>query len=265
MNVNEWLNDLCVSEISFVNTYDAENKSYPMKNPGRTHSGFLYTLEGAETYHFDNKSITASPDTILFIPRGTDYGITLDGKRSIVITVDFEFLGDFSEPFLVKFEKNNTVKAHFRELEKTWNKKSADSTASCKAVFYEIVASIIKQKNLYMSSDKHSKIFDAVNYLHENYLKNDFKIETLAEISGISSRYFEKLFKQKFGVSPKEYVLHLRIERAKEMLLSEKNLVSDVALLLGYSDIYHFSKIFKSKTNMTPTEYRKQFYNANKK
>ena len=32
MNVNEWLNDLCVSEINFVNTYDAENKSYPMKN-----------------------------------------------------------------------------------------------------------------------------------------------------------------------------------------------------------------------------------------
>lgn len=261
MDVIEWLNNLCVSEISFVNLYDADAAAYPMKNHGRYHHGFLYTLEGSETYHFKNKNITAVPDSVIYIPRGAEYGITLSGKRSLVMTVDFEFdAHSQTEPFIVKFEKNNTTKSLFTDIEKIWNRKKADYLPACKSFFYKIVCSIIKQKNLYMTSDKYSKISDAVNYLHTNYLNNDFRIEALSEISNISSRYFEKLFQQKFGVTPKEYVTNMRIERARELLMSEKNLIGDIALSLGYSSVYHFGKIFKLKTGQTPSEYRREHY-----
>lgn len=259
MDMVDWLNDLCISEICLVNLYDIEDTAYPMKNLGRFHHGFLYTFEGTETYHFKDNSITAVPDSVLYIPRGTEYKITLNGKRSLVMTIDFEFTSNFhTEPFALKFEKNNTVKSYFYDMEKIWSRKKADSIPACKSVFYKIVCSLIKQENLYMTSNKYSIISNAVNYLHTNYLNNNFRIKELSEMSGISSRYFEKLFQQKFGVSPKEYVTYMRIERAKELLMSEKNLVGDVALLLGYSDVYHFSKFFKQKTGRTPSEYRRE-------
>ena len=259
MEIINWLNNLCVSEICFVNLYDADESDYPMKNLGRFHHGFLYTIEGSETYHFKDKSVTAVPDSVLYIPRGAEYKITLSGKRSLVMAIDFEFTSSFhTNPFVLEFEKNNTVKSYFFDMEKIWNKKKADSIPACKSAFYKIVCSLIKQENLYMASNKYSKISDAVNYLHANYLNSDFKVEELSEISGISSRYFEKLFQQKFSISPKEYIIHMRIEHAKELLMSEKILVGDVAQLLGYSDAYHFSKIFKQKTGQTPSEYRRE-------
>ena len=45
----DFLSNLCLCEISFVNIYEAEKADYPMKNPGRYHCGMLYTLEGSET------------------------------------------------------------------------------------------------------------------------------------------------------------------------------------------------------------------------
>ncbi len=261
MDIIEWLDNLLISEINFVNLYDMEADSYPMRNRGRYHHGFLYTLEGSETYHFQNKSITAVPDSVIYIPGGAEYGITLSGKRSLVMTIDFEFdAHSQTEPFIVKFEKNNTVRSLFTDIEKIWNRKKAGSNSASKSVFYKIVYSIINQKNLYMSPDKYSKISEAVNYLHTNYLNNDFRIECLSEISGISSRYFEKLFRQKFGATPKEYVTIMRIERAKELLMSEKKLIGDIALSLGYSSVYHFCKIFKLKTGQTPSEYRREHH-----
>jgi two-component system response regulator YesN len=46
------------------------------------------------------------------------------------------------------------------------------------------------------------------------------------------------------------------MERAKELLLSERLMLKDIALMLGYADAYHFGKIFKTKTGYTPGEYR---------
>ena len=61
------------------------------------------------------------------------------------------------------------------------------------------------------------------------------------------------------GTTPKEYVISLKMEQAKELLMSEKLLIRDIALMLGYSDIYHFGKIFTKKTGFTPSEYRSHF------
>ena len=94
---------------------------------------------------------------------------------------------------------------------------------------------------------KYSKIADAVNYLHTNYLDNDFKVDLLEKMTDISPRYFKTLFGQQFGMSPKEYVISLLIKSAKELLMNEKNQVQDVAFMVGYSDVYHFSKLFKKR------------------
>ena len=57
-------------------------------------------------------------------------------------------------------------------------------------------------------------------------------------------------------MSPKEYVLELKMRRARELLSQEKYSVSEIGVILGYSDVYHFSKSFKHATGVPPTEWR---------
>ena len=83
-------------------------------------------------------------------------------------------------------------------------------------------------------------------------------MEELTEVTGTSLRYFETLFQNEYNITPKAYLLFLKIERAKELLLSEKLMIKDIAVMLGYGDIYHFSKLFKAKTGYTPSEYRRK-------
>lgn len=259
METIDWLNELCISEINFANTYIAAPKIYPIKNKGRRHHGFIYTLEGTETYRFDRKKIVAVPDSLLYIPKNEQYTVTLEGEQSIVLVIDFELAVDTAHgPFYVKFTEKDSIKSFFYDAEKKWNRKNTNYPTDCKALFYKICAEIIKRSELYFTPKEYEKIADSVNHLHNHYLENDFRIEDLARIANISTRYYEKLFCRKFGTTPKEYILHLKLERAKELLHNEKILIRDIAYQLGYSDIYHFGKLFKAKTGYTPTEYRKE-------
>lgn len=259
MQIMEFLNNMCVSELNFVQTYIAAYHQYPLKNRSRRHNGLLYTINGTETYHFHDSKIDSPPGSVLYIPKGENYETTLSGEESVVIVLDFEIIGNAPRPFLIKHSDQNTIKSYFTKIETEWNKKYSSCLPECKSLFYRIVGLMSKQLNMFLPSQKSDKISDAVEYLHQNYLKNDFRLESAAEVAGISYRYFETLFRQKYGSTPKEYVISLKIERAKELLLSEKILIKDIAVMLGYSDIYHFGRLFTARTGHTPSEYRNSF------
>lgn len=258
VTIIEWLNSLSVSEINFATTYIAKAHIYPITNNCRAHCGFVYTAKGTETYNLSDKSIAAVPNSIIYLPKGSKYKVTLDGDESVVIYIDFELSSTaYPSPFCIKFDDDKTIMNLFSDIEKHWKKKSCDSISVSKSIFYKICSHMIRKGESYMNSGSYAKISESVNYLHYHYTENDFRIEKLYEIAKISSRYYERLFCQRFGETPKEYILKLKIDYAKELLLSEKTLIKDIAIKLGYSDIYHFGKIFKKKTGYTPSQYRR--------
>ena len=259
MQTSEFLLNLCITEINLVKTYYATTANYPMNNRGRHHHGLLFTIEGTETYHFDDSRIDAVPSSVLYIPKGEKYKTTLDDEKSIVAVVDFEISGISSRPFLIHFDEMGSAKTNFSKMETVWNRKDLPYMLECKSLCYKILGLMARQTAMFCPSEKFDKITGAVAYLHEHYLENDFRLECLPDIVGVSQRYFEILFHEKYGTTPKEYVISLKIDQAKELLMSEKLLIRDIALLLGYSDIYHFGKIFTKKTGFTPSEYRNQF------
>ena len=126
-----------------------------------------------------------------------------------------------------------------------------------RSLLYRIVSLLIKNEVYYAGGENRLKIAEAVKYLHAHYLENDFRVAMLAKIAKMSPRYFEMLFFDEFKCTPKEYILTLKMQLARELLQSERYSVTDVAEQLGYGDIYHFSKIFKAKTGYTPSEYKR--------
>ena len=253
-----FLRTLCVTEVNLVTRYTAYLADYPMKNGGRNHSGFLDTLTGTESYHFSDRTIETPPGSLIFIPRGEKYTIEFHEEKSVVIAFDFALLTPPDlRPFVVKLPNDSAVKSCFLDAETKWLHKRPECDSELRALLYRIVSLLIKNEVYYAGGENRLKIAEAVKYLHAHYLENDFRVATLAKIAKMSPRYFEMLFFDEFKCTPKEYILTLKMQLARELLKSERYSVSDVAEQLGYGDIYHFSKIFKSKTGYTPSEYKR--------
>jgi transcriptional regulator GlxA family with amidase domain len=68
--------------------------------------------------------------------------------------------------------------------------------------------------------------------------------------------YFRKRFKEHFGISPQQYVIDIRIQRAKQLLVEGSLSLSLIAESCGVTNQYHFSRLFKERTGLAPSEYR---------
>lgn len=100
--------------------------------------------------------------------------------------------------------------------------------------------------------DRMSKIAD---YIDENILRS-ISIEELSQQANMSRSNFFNLFKNAFGISPNEYIINKKIEKAKSIISSSTNQsISQIAYDLGYSDSSYFSKQFKTITGYTPKQF----------
>ena len=96
-----------------------------------------------------------------------------------------------------------------------------------------------------------------IGYLEQHYMDWDISNEKLAAQAGISEVYMRQLFRQQMGTSPKQYILELRIQRAKMMLWEGGMAVKDVAEACGFVSSNHFCRVFREMTGQTPGEYRR--------
>jgi AraC family transcriptional regulator len=95
----------------------------------------------------------------------------------------------------------------------------------------------------------------AIDYIH-TYLNRDLSLAELASVVNISPTYFASLFKQAMGISPHQYVIRQRVERAKSMLSKTDLAIADIALQVGFSSQSHLTQQFKRLTGMTPKQVR---------
>ena len=83
-------------------------------------------------------------------------------------------------------------------------------------------------------------------------------MDNIAKELEMSRAHFFRVFKEHTGLTPYQYHLELKLNRARQMLRNSDLSVKQVARLLGFSSVYHFSKFFKSKTGVSPTPWRKE-------
>jgi AraC family transcriptional regulator of arabinose operon len=83
-------------------------------------------------------------------------------------------------------------------------------------------------------------------------------VRELAERAGYSADHFARLFESVVGLSPQAFAVHVRVDRARQLLVGTDMSMKEIADALGYQDVFFFSRQFKQKTGMPPSEYRRQ-------
>ncbi len=95
-------------------------------------------------------------------------------------------------------------------------------------------------------------------YIDHNYQEH-ITMESLADHFHFSASYINKMFRSQFGVPPMKYLLNLRIEKACTLIKENEDLgIGSIGEMVGYSDSRYFSRIFRSVTGLTPSEYKKR-------
>jgi transcriptional regulator GlxA family with amidase domain len=99
------------------------------------------------------------------------------------------------------------------------------------------------------------KIERTIAYMKE-HLDQPMQAAVLASRANVSLSHYFALFKRQTGCTPIDFFIHLRMERAREMLETTGLTVKEVAAALGYDDPFYFSRVFKSINGLAPTDYR---------
>ena len=122
------------------------------------------------------------------------------------------------------------------------------------ARLYEFMSLLMENANEH--EDRESGYLGAAKrYIRSHYFE-DITVEGIAAHLGISRKYLFAIFKSRLGISPKDYVVDYRMKKAAEFLRNEGLSVGNIAYSVGYKDPLTFSKMFKLKMGVSPSEYR---------
>lgn len=103
------------------------------------------------------------------------------------------------------------------------------------------------------SSDAYAQV--AMKYLNDNYMKK-IKISDLANTIGIERSYLSHIFCEAYEKSPQQYLMQIRMEKARELLQETELRISEVASRVGYPDALAFSRTFRKEHGQSPSEFR---------
>ena len=122
--------------------------------------------------------------------------------------------------------------------------------------FAHLARDLSRQRDMVYPEQQNYYVRTAVEYIQEHYAE-DIRVRDIAEHLEISRNYLSTLFQTILHTSPSEYLANFRLTRAKEQLTITTLSIGTIAGMCGYHDPLVFSKAFKLKTGMTPSQYRK--------
>lgn len=118
------------------------------------------------------------------------------------------------------------------------------------------ILEILSSFEIKTPKDKNPHIVKAISYMEYQYAKKITPAD-VAKYVNLEYSYFYKLFKSETGISPSEYLINLRVKKAKKLLQAGIE-IKNIPMLTGINDVYYFSKLFKKYTGITPSEYKQK-------
>ena len=225
--------------------FSEKGRVLEMKN--RKHFGISFCEEGKITYVMNGKKYVSHPGNAVLLPKGGNY--TLIGEiKGIFPVINFECTGlDLSEITEISISNSESC---IKICKKIQNHFLYDQNR------YRIFSSFYELLDLvFTSEERQNPLIPAISFIEKHISDPDLTNAVLAKYIGFSEVYTRKLFIKHYHITPKQFILELRLRKAKQLLSDTSLPVSVIAEASGFSCVYHFSRAFKEKVGMTPTEF----------
>ena len=240
-----------------------------------------YFKQGRGTYILDGKEYQIHAGMIFIVRAGSSFCFKLDkGKKHHMLNIHFDLIeapdSFFSHPYpankrthkvqvlpsdfgcAVKIINKADFESVFQELQSVFLLEGSSWDLKKKSLMLEILRVIYDN-----ASSSNSKtiighrvaIQKSIEYI-QRHISRKISLDELVKNSGMCRALFIRTFKNECGLSPIKFVYKAKIEKARAMFAEPDKSVKQVAVELGFADVYHFSRIFKEITNMPPGKYR---------
>lgn len=255
--------DFVVTKIERVALIGKEE--YPDKHisfsPSLKCNELIFRFNGEATILFDDLILKSQKNSIRFLPKGEASKYELFHNPGDCILIDFQTDKPVSQKALViNMPKNESIGQLFQKIFTCWINKKKDYYFRCLSILYLILAEMQMENFTLLSHQK--KIQPAIDEIHKHFLDKNLTTSKLADICGISETYFKRLFKEKYNISPRKYIIKSKIEYACSLLLLKQYSIKQISELCNYSDIYFFSRQFKEYIGISPTDFINKYISS---
>ena len=221
----------------------------------------VYCLSGQGSFRTDGKTIPMHPNDVCLLPAGNVRAYTadlMDPWQYISCSFRLDFSADAPQATqAIHFPNTPTaVGTLFSELSATWQQKGDLYKLRSRTMLQQILL-LLLTRQLEVTNAAPASIVAARQYIQENFTR-DIDLNALAANAGFSLSHFRKLFTAHTGRSPKQYILYLRLSKAKDLLSSDSIRVGEAAALCGFQNEFYFSNLFKQTFGCSPTAYQRR-------
>lgn len=282
MNATNFLHDLLVLNIGYWEHHADWNLNHVYSPFSR-----IYLVDKGEAWVvIDKKEHHLTPGHLYLIPAFTPHQDICKGNFSLYYIhvferterrislfdhyrFPFEVPADrFDEELVKRLWKNNPGRA-LKQFQPesydnhptlisavtTYNSMSVSSRLDSQGILLQLFSRFLTSAVPRSDRPQH-RIYKVLHYIME-HLDEPIRVEELARFTLISKDHFIRLFKKEMGVTPVEYLITKRIERAQILLILENKPVKEIAYTLGFGNLSYFNRLFKRITGVTPGAYRK--------
>ena len=227
--------------------------------PRRLHS-FVFFVSGKVLYKYpdDNSFYCESATPFVYMPKGVPYEVyPIEDTCLLVVNFDAALTAAPTTGFSTDYQNISRIKDCMYSMVNAYMQQRIGARAEVFSLLYKTIF-WIQRNDLsdYLPANRINKLEPALRYIDEHLLDPEIRVSQLVSLCGISEKYFTTLFTFFYKVSAKQYILNKKLEYAKTCLILTGDSISEISEKCGFSSLYYFSKLFKQRTGMTPTEYR---------
>ena len=256
--------------VSHIGYFPKALYHYCQRPQGCVDNILFYCVQGKGYYTLDGHTFTLNPNQYVIVP-ATDkplvYWCDTEDPWSIYwVHFTSDALQAFNRAYHIVPEQGPQYIPHNEKGIRIWEEMyenlsrgySPENLMNTNLCLYHLIATFVfsQQQNQNSSSPEKAIIRETIDYMKNN-LDKTIRIEDFADLNKYSVSHFSKLFRLTTGMSPIEYFIHLKMQKACQLLYTEDSRVKQIAALLGYDDPYYFSRLFKKYMNTSPETYRK--------
>lgn len=244
-----------------IGVYRVTRKAGFAANPPRSLSALALRISGESHFNANGTCFTADAGSILYIPPGIAF--TRDSTEEELIVIHFQCPCKDPVPSCSYgtspevLHPSDILQAFtcFSEIHREWEEKDPGFLHRCTAKLHLLFASLEESNRRTFSSDKLLLIKPGIDYIETHFDDPGISISRLAQLCHISEKYFRKLYKEAFEISPLKAITERRLQKACRLLQSGYFSVQETAELSGFRNQKYFSSLFHETIGMTPSAY----------
>ena len=249
--------DITVLEIRAANRLRNSPVDVATRHPDRSRWAVALKREGRTYYTVCGRDVLCDSLHPVILPKGCSYSWRCTEPGECLI-IEFDAPQTRDDIFSFTLPDNAFFIDSFLDIQKNLHVSTPEARLLCRSKLYSLLLLLIQTASkAYVPKAKQLRLQPAVEHITENYFDPSITNDVLAQKCGMSTVYFRKCFEAVYSLSPIRYLHDFRIQRAKDLLASDYGSISQVAESVGYSSVYHFSKMFKSYTGLSPSQYAK--------